>query len=226
MIAPVILDARGRDEASPEIREAARVISSGGIVVHPTETLYGLAVDPWNDEALRALFELKGREAGRGVIVLVADALGAAGLIDPHLEPAWRPFAERFWPGPLTLVMEPGPRAPAGVLGATGGIAIRWSAGAVAQALVRAVGRPVTSTSANVSGEPPAKSAAEAARIFGAGVDLILDSGPSEAGVPSTLLDLTGGRAVILREGAIPRASIEAVAAHVRMSRTEGGEPA
>jgi len=226
MSRPFILEATGANEASPAILEAARVVSGGGIVVHPTETLYGLAVDPWNEAALRRLTGLKGRDASRGIIVLVADRAGAADLIDARCERVWRPFAELFWPGPLTLVVDPGPWAPAGVRGAGGGIAIRWSGDDVAQALVRAVGGPITSTSANVSGQPPARSAAEAAQAFGHRVDLILDAGPRAGGVPSTLLDLTCGRAVILREGAISRSSIEAVAARVRMSRTDGGESA
>lgn len=195
------------------MREAAAVIARGGIVAHPTETLYGLAADPWNEEALRRLVDLKGRESGKGLILIAADRDEVASLVLPGAHGAWLRLAERFWPGPLTLILPAGPRAPGGVLGKSGGVAMRISSDPLARRLVIAAGRPLTSTSANRSGEPPATSAAGVAAALGSGVDLVLDGGSREDSSPSTLVDLLGDRPRVLREGPIPARLVEEAAA-------------
>jgi L-threonylcarbamoyladenylate synthase len=200
---PRTIIVNGREPDAGFVKRAGEILRQGGIVAHPTETLYGLAADPWNAGALDRLTALKGRPAGSGYILLTSSAEEALALgAGPALE-TFRRLAWAFWPGPLTLVVEASEAAPPGATGPGGGIAVRESPDPVARALVRALGRPITSTSANRTGGDPARSGAEVSRIFGDGVDLILDAGGREATMPSTLVDLRAGTPVILRRGAI-----------------------
>lgn len=200
-----ILDVSGAEAGAAAFREAAAILSRGGLVAHPTETLYGLAVDPWNPEGLARLARLKGREAGAGFILIAADGAQAAGLVAQPPPALYAELSGAFWPGPLTLVIPPAPGAPAGVAGPGGGIAVRVTPDPVAQALLRSAGQALTSTSANRSGATPASSAAGVLAALGEAVDLILDGGAREGGVPSTLVDLTGPAPRLLREGAVGR---------------------
>jgi L-threonylcarbamoyladenylate synthase len=189
-------------------REAARLLEAGAIVAHPTETVYGLAVDPWSEAAVGGLVRLKGREEGRGLILIAAEVDEVARLAAAPAPDALRAIAAAFWPGPLTVVLRPSGLAPRPALGPAGGLALRCTSDPVARALVRAFGRPVTSTSANLSGRPAAATAAEAAAL-GAGLALVLDGGARRSPAPSTLVDLTGAAPVVLREGAVPRAAVD-----------------
>jgi len=222
MIAPVVRAVPPRGDWSAALDEAARVIGGGGIVVHPTETLYGLAVDPWNDRAVARLLELKGRQASAGLILLVESAEAARSLTRSDAGDQWLLLAREFWPGPLTLVLPASPSAPGSALGAEGGVAVRLSSDPVARALVRASGKPLTSTSANRSGGVPAATAAEAATLFGAEVDLLLDAGPRASGIPSTIVDLSGPVVRIVREGAVSRSAIETCLSRARIAGPSG----
>jgi len=211
MSPPRIVNIAGGIAPVEGLLEAAKVIRNGGIVVHPTETLYGLAVDPWNEEAVGRLVTLKGRESRAGLIVIVASREEAGRIASiAEASPAAR-LIEAFWPGPLTLILPPSPEAPRSTLGPRGGIAIRHTTDPVALALIRAAGRPLTSTSANRSGEAPATTGESAAVVFGDAVALVLDAGARASSLASTIVDLTGIHPVILREGAIARERIEAV---------------
>lgn len=221
-----ILRVHDRGILEEQLGEAALMLARGGIVVHPTETLYGLAVDPWNETAVARLTALKGRGAESGYILLVASADEARGLFAPDAPDQWVALAKEFWPGPLTIVLPAGESAPRGALGKGRGIAVRFTADPVAQALVRASGKPLTSTSANLKGAPPVATAGEAALAFGDAVDLVLDAGPRPGGIPSTILDLTFGVPRVLREGAVPRALIDACLSRVRMRGPTGGDRA
>ncbi len=185
------------------VRRAAEVLRSGGVIVYPTETVYGIGCDPWNRDACERVLRLKGRDASR-TMLLLADSTrmveAAAGALD---ERAAR-LAVRFWPGPLTLVLTPSREMPAHLLGASGGVAFRVTSHPDAAAVARDFGLPVISTSANPSGRPPAVSADEAGEMFGDRVDMVLPSSVPLGGVPSTVVDLTGGEPVLLREGAVP----------------------
>lgn len=189
--------------------ECAAAIRHGDIVGHPTETLYGLAVDPWSDAAVKRLAALKGRSDAAGFIV-IADSIERARALIAAPEPAaFSILAERFWPGPLTLIVKPGSAAPPGVLGPDGGLALRWTPDPIARAIVKAAGRALTSTSANLAGEPPAADAAEVLERLGDRIDLIVDGGPRPVSPPSTVLDLMGPKPRLLREGAVSRAAID-----------------
>jgi L-threonylcarbamoyladenylate synthase len=189
--------------------QCGAAIRRGAIVGHPTETLYGLAVDPWDTTAVGRLAAVKGRKDGAGFIV-IADSIGAAAELAAAPEsPAFSLLTRRFWPGPLTLIVAPSAGAPRGVLGPGGGLALRWTPDPIACEIVKAAGRPLTSTSANLAGEPPAADAAEVLARLGDRIDLVVDGGPRPVSPPSTVLDLLGPRPALLREGAISFRAIE-----------------
>jgi L-threonylcarbamoyladenylate synthase len=192
------------------LREAGDLLRRGGLVAHPTETLYGLAVDPWNPDALGRLLRLKGRPAEAGMILLVSSLQEALALVTgPEPETALRLLAGAFWPGPLSIVAPASDRVPSAVRGPTDGVAVRLSSDPVAGPLPGLVGSPVTSSSANRSGEAPCSSAEQVEELLGDEVDMILDGGPRAAGEPSTVVDLTSTPFRVLREGAIPSIEIE-----------------
>ncbi len=178
------------------------VLQAGGVVAFPTETVYGLCVDPGNAEAVKRLYELKGRDAAKSCAYLLGD-IEQASVLTPRLPPSARRLAEAFWPGPLTLVV-PGSRR--------GRIGLRLPSVPLARALARQFGSPLLQTSANKSGEPAALNSAGILRAFGEGVDLLLDAGRAEGGVASTVVACDGPSFEILREGAIPEAEVAAAA--------------
>ena len=181
--------------------EAVRALARGGLVVLPTETVYGLAADPRNPEAMARLGAAKGRDAGKPVALLIAGPrhIESEG---GRLDGCARRLAERLWPGPLTLVIDT-PRGPTG---------FRWPDHPFPQAVIRAFGRPIAATSANRSGEPDALTADAAVAALGAAVDLVVDGGPVPGAVASTVVRVTAAGIEILREGAIPAERIRAVA--------------
>jgi len=181
---------------------AVAVLRRGGIVALPTETYYGLAVDPFNPEALRRLFVVKRRSSDKPVLVLIEDDRHLARLI-PELPPGLRQLAQRFWPGPLTLVCPARPDVPRLLTGNSGTVGLRRSSHPLAARLVRSWDGPLTATSANLSGQPPARDAAGVVEQFGDDIDLLLDGGPSPGGAPSTLVGLRDDGVVLLRAGAV-----------------------
>jgi L-threonylcarbamoyladenylate synthase len=195
---------------TPAIAAAADALRHGGVVVYPTETLYGLGVDATNPTALARLVALKGREPGKPISVLVADETMLSELA-AELSPLARRLVRRFWPGPLTLVLP----AHAGVsdllTGGTGTIGVRVSSHPVATALVVALGRPVTSPSANPAGCTPPVTVDDARGYFGTTVDAYLDAGRLPGEPASTVVDVRDGLRVV-REGAVPAALLRAAA--------------
>jgi len=198
---PVIfrVDPRAPDRAV--IREAARMIRDGLVVAFPTDTLYGLAVDPRNADAVKRLFALKGRAESSPLTLIAADLAAAerAGVMTPEA----RRLADRWWPGPLTIVVRAravmSPETLAG--GATAGL--RVPDHAVAVALARESGGCITATSANRSGAAAASTADDVAAAL-PGVDGILDAGPSPGGAPSTIVDASARDVRLVRAGAVP----------------------
>ncbi len=193
--------------------EAAGIIRHGGTVAYPTETFYGLAVDPFDGKAVDRLFALKQRPAGQPLILLLAQTEEAFDLASPS-GPAKSWFldlARAFWPGPLTLVLAARASLVCPALAAGAGVAVRVSSHPLAQQLARSSGMPITSTSANVSGEAPPAFAGAIHQRIAAGVDLILDGGRTPGGAASTILDLTGQRPVMTRAGGVTREQISRV---------------
>ncbi len=191
--------------------EAAERLRAGKLVAFPTETVYGLGADATNPHAVAAIYAAKGRPSFNPLISHVPDLDHAAR--EGQLSPLARRLAEAFWPGPMTLVL---PRAATSRVCdlATAGLstlALRIPAHHGAHALLAAIGRPVAAPSANRSGHVSATSAAHVAADLAAVDVLILDGGPTQVGLESTVIDATGAEAVILRHGGIARAAIESV---------------
>jgi L-threonylcarbamoyladenylate synthase len=180
------------------LRRGAEVLRAGGILAFPTETVYGLGVLEGDPEREARLRELKGREATKPFQRLLADAADAARYV-PHLPSAARRLAERFWPGPLTLVL------PAGEGGTVG---LRCPGLPFVRDLAREAGGAIVATSANPAGAPPACDAETVRRMFRTGVDALLDGGTVSLGQPSTVVEVQGGAVRILRTGAIPTEAI------------------
>lgn len=198
---------------SPQaIAKATSLLRRGGLVVFPTDTLYALGADASNPLALRRLFAAKGRSRANPIPLLVADLVMATRIVGGLSRPVAR-LAERYWPGPLTLLLS----APAGtsrmVTSGTGQIGLRVPHSPVALALILRLGRPVTGTSANRSGGEAPQDADEVFRQLGDRVDLVLDGGPVPLGGPSTVLDVTVSPPVLIREGILSREEIFTVLA-------------
>lgn len=191
------------------IREAAVLLRAGRLVAFPTETVYGLGADATNGRAVAAIFEAKGRPRFNPLIVHVPDLAAAERLV--KLTPTARRLAERFWPGPLTLVLRRRAEGAVSDLVTAGldSLAVRVPSHPVAQALLRETGRPLAAPSANRSGHVSPTRAEHVAVDLGDRVAMILDGGPTEHGLESTVIDATGERPVILRPGAVTAEEIE-----------------
>ncbi|MGH9391163.1 MAG: L-threonylcarbamoyladenylate synthase, partial [Vicinamibacteria bacterium] len=190
------------------VEEALAVLREDGIVVYPTETFYGLAVDARSRAACDRLFELKGRPPEKALPCIVSGV--------PQLEEVARSLgnsvfrlARKFWPGPLTLVIEAKP----GLLASSpeGGLAVRASGLRLPRDLAEGLGAPITATSANHSGAPPATTAEEVLSELGSELDLVLDGGACPGGLPSTIVDVRGTPPRLVREGRVSFAEVERV---------------
>lgn len=190
---------------SPDVALMARavdVLCEGGVVAYPTDTFYGLAVDPRNAEAVNRLFRVK-RRSPASAIPLIAASLEQAQQVAAFSTADLR-LAERFWPGPLTLVMLARPGLAAGVLAGGTTVAVRVPAHPVARALAAEFGFSITSTSANEAGDPPAETADDVVSAVGERIDLMLDAGRTGGGLPSTIVEMGGQAPRLVRAGAVP----------------------
>lgn len=192
------------DASNPEIRvirEAAAMIRDGLVVAYPTDTLYGLAVDPRNAAAVRRLFALKGRPETSALTLIAADA--AQARLAGEMSPAAARLADRWWPGPVTIVVRSRPGLASETLAGGSTVGVRVPDQPVARALAQALGFCITATSANRSGESPASDAGTLAAALPA-VDAILDGGPSRGGAPSTIVNAAEDDVTLIRAGAVP----------------------
>ena len=188
-------------EASEEnIRKAAVIIRLGGVVIYPTDTVYGLGCDPANVDATRRICEIKGR-ADKPLPLVCSDLETARRIVE--FNPIAERLAEHFWPGPLTMVLPARVDYPIWVTHGARTLGVRVPDHQVARRLAKLSGGVIVSTSANKSGEPPPKTAQEAAEQIGEEVDLILDAGPAPLRQPSTVIDLSGDELWIIRPGPI-----------------------
>jgi L-threonylcarbamoyladenylate synthase len=190
-----------------DYRRAIAVLAQGGIVAFPTETFYGLAVDPFNEKALSDLFRLKGRPLHKPFLVLIQDETQLLSLAS-SIPPAYRPLMQAFWPGPLTLVFPAVARLSSVLTGDDDGIGVRISPHPVARAFGQMWGRPMTATSANLSGMPAARTADEVRQFFGDAVNCILDGGQTPGGMSSTVVGLHQGELQLIRAGVIEFSSL------------------
>ena len=188
------LSRAGEAEGLDTIR---RLLKRGGVLGIPTDTVYGLATDPFSEKGVSRIFDLKGREGGKALPVLVTSSAHLP-LLGVDADPRVLARLEEIWPAPLTAVLHV--REPFAATGGRHTVAVRVPDHFDLQMLLLAAG-PLTATSANRSGEPPARSAAEVVRIFGDDLDLVIDGGPSKTSLSSTLVDGTEWPPRTLREG-------------------------
>jgi L-threonylcarbamoyladenylate synthase len=190
-----------------DFRRAVAILEQGGIVAFPTETFYGLAVDPFNEKALAALFRLKGRPGYKPFSVLVADE-GQLSALTSSIPPVYRPLMQVFWPGPLTMIFPARAGLSSILTGDGSGIGVRISSHPVARKFCQLWGKPMTATSANKSGKLAASNAHEVRQFLGDGVDCILDGGQTPGDKGSTVVGIDTGKVQLIRAGVIDFASL------------------
>ena len=194
---------------SPEVRRAAEILKRGGLVAFPTETVYGLGADASSKDAVTRLYAAKRRPLDHPVIVHFADAdLAFSWARD--VPQAAKKLAAKFWPGPLTLVLKKSAQAGDFVTGGQDSVGVRVPSHPVAQELLRAFGGGIVAPSANRFGQVSPTTAAHVREDLGKDVELVLDGGPSEVGIESTIVDLSSGDPALLRPGKISAVDLEA----------------
>lgn len=184
------------------IEQAATLLLAGNLVAFPTDTLYGLGAAVSNGAAIQRLYQAKGRSQEKGIPILLADVPDLDKIVT-EIAPGVKSLIDLFWPGPLTLVLPKRPELPSS-LSPNRNIAVRIPDNGVARRFIRACGGAVATSSANRSGEPPALDAQQALDALEGLAAAIVDGGPVQHGVASTILDCTVSPAQILREGPIP----------------------
>lgn len=201
------------------IEEAAAILREGGLVAFPTETVYGLGADALQEEAARKTYAAKGRPSDNPLIVHIADYEDLR-KIAVNIPAETDMLAAHFWPGPLTMIFEKSPAVPYGTTGGLDTVAVRMPVDPVAAALIRAAGGFVSAPSANTSGRPSPTTAEHVAEDLSGRIEMILDSGPVDIGLESTILDMTVTPPMILRPGAITAEMFEEVIGPVDVDQT------
>ncbi|HUI82812.1 MAG TPA: L-threonylcarbamoyladenylate synthase [Candidatus Binatia bacterium] len=199
------------DNQQPEaslVTYVAEKLRAGEVLGMPTDTFYGLAVDPFNLHAVDRVYEIKNRSRHKPLSLLIESVDQAADLAWPVPEIFYL-LARRFWPGPLTIIVKADPKLPLKVTANTGNVALRVPAAEVPLAIIRSAGLPITATSANLHGEAECTTAIEVRDQLGDCLSIIVDGGQVPGVMPSTIVDLTGdGGWRLLRQGAIPEDQI------------------
>lgn len=193
-----------------EIQEAAEILRAGGLVAIPTETVYGLGANALNPEAVRRIYEAKGRPSNNPLIIHVPTADWLQDYCAAVPQAAYR-LAARFWPGPLTMILKAKDIVPRRTTGGLDTVAVRCPAHPVASAIIAAAGVPIAAPSANLSGRPSCTTARHVIEDMMGKIEGIVDGGDSAVGVESTIIDLTGEKPVLLRPGGMPLEELEAV---------------
>ena len=189
--------------AVDKIEEIAAVLRSDGIIVYPTESFYGLGAHGLSAQAVQKVYRLKKRAHRKPISVLISD-LSMLRRIAADVPIPYQPLVSKFWPGPLTLVLKASPIVPKKLLGAEGTIGVRLPGHEWVRSLVRQANLPITATSANISGEAAFSDPKKARGLFFGLVDLIVDGGITRGLLPSTVVDVSGKKPRLIREGAIP----------------------
>ncbi len=204
------------DNPEPELIDiVVKSLNAGNVVALPTDTFYGLAVDPVNLRAVDRIYDIKTRARHKPLSLLIAEVEQAYELAR-SLDTAFDRLAEKFWPGPLTIVVKAGGKLPLRVTANTGNLALRVPEAAIPRAVVARLGLPITATSANLSGMPECAYASAVRDQLGDKLPLIVDGGPTPRTMATTIVDLSGGGNswMILREGAIPTHEIALALQH------------
>ncbi len=205
---PEILKVEANISEEFVLSRAADILAAGGIIAYPTETFYGLGADATNEKAIRKIYGLKGRNFNNPIAIIIDTEENLFPLVSEVPSAAFILMKE-FWPGPLTIVFKASDKISPLLTAQTGKIGIRISSHKGAMALAQKLGRPLTATSANLSGAPECSSAAEVVRQIGQKVDAVVDMGETAGGRGSTIIDATTDPLQILREGIISRIRIQ-----------------
>jgi len=205
-----LLPINAQEPEAEAIRYAADFLARGCVIGIPTDTLYGLAADPFNLAAVEEIYRVKGRPEARALPILV-NSLEQAMTLSRELPQGFLRLAGTFWPGGLTLIVEASHRLPLKVTANTGRIALRWPANPIVTRLIEEFGNPITGTSANISGFAACSTAQQVVKQLGERLPLIIDGGESGAALPSTIVELHGESWKIVREGAIAVGEIERI---------------
>jgi len=197
------------DLVEPEkIKEIARILSSGAVIVYPTETFYALGANCFSRKAIQEIYRLKKRPPSKPISVVISD-IDMIRQIVLAIPPDFETLVSNFWPGPLTLVLKASSRVPKELQSLSGSIGVRLTGHEWLRSMVRHASFPITATSANISGGEEIANPEEAVRLFGKRVNLIVNAGETQGRLPSTVLDLTGRKPRIIREGAIPLSQLK-----------------
>jgi L-threonylcarbamoyladenylate synthase len=191
-----------------DLSNAVAALRGGDVIVFPTETLYGLGADALNFTAVEKVFQLKGRDPNNPFPVLVSDR-SMLNLLVAEISPLAEKLIERFWPGPLTLVLPARENIPPPLVNSTGAIGVRISNQPIASEIVRMLGRPLTATSANPSGQPPAQTLAQARDYFSGKIEIFIDGGALTSKTGSTVAAVVGNKIKIIRAGEIGKNELE-----------------
>ncbi len=211
-MAAEILKIHPDEPEAAHVQRVVRSLQAGQVVAIPTDTFYGLAVDPVNLWAVDRIYELKTRSRHKPLSLLISDVSQAFELAR-GIDGAFDRLTERFWPGPLTIIVKAGSRLPLRVTANTGNVALRVPEASIPRAIVKELGLPITATSANLQGLPECTYANCVREQLGGDLPLIVDGGPTARSTATTIVDLSGGGNswMILREGAIPTHEIALV---------------
>jgi tRNA threonylcarbamoyl adenosine modification protein (Sua5/YciO/YrdC/YwlC family) len=189
------------------MRYAAEFIRRGELVAIPTDTFYGIAADPFNLAAVEQIYRVKGRPETRALPILV-NTIAQAISLSRDVPYTFHKLAAKFWPGPLTLLVEASTGVPLKVTAHTGNVALRWPKSAVVDALIDLVNGPITGTSGNISGQPACATAVELLEQMGDRLPLIIDAGVSPGNLASTIVKLEGDDWAVMRAGVITEEQI------------------
>ena len=201
-------NSRVKESRAENLTDAVAALGRGDVIVFPTETLYGLGADALNFSAVEKVFQLKGRDPNQPFPVLVSDRSMLESLVG-QIVPLAEKLMARFWPGPLTLVLPASPDIPKPLVNSTGGIGVRISSQPVAQEIIKRLGRPLTATSANPSGQPGARTVAQARAYFSGKIEIFIDGGSLTSKSGSTVAAVDDNKIKIIRAGEIAKSELE-----------------
>jgi len=202
MVETEVIQVNPRDPEAAVIKKAVDFIRAGEVIVYPTETFYGLGVDVFNEKAIKKLYKLKQRDYGLPISILVSD-LEMLQRVVKEVSDSARQLIKSFWPGPLTMCFPANATIAKSLITNTGKIGVRISSHPVATAIVRELGGPITTTSANPSSFPPSLNIKHILNYFNNRLPYVLDAGESEPSRGSTVIDVAGDTMAVIRDGAI-----------------------
>lgn len=197
-------------QTAESLRRISEVINRGGVIAFRTDTFYGLGANPFNREAVKTIKQLKGREGDKPILIVISELDQIERLISDRTR-SFGALAERFWPGPLTLIGKAASAVPEEITAGTETVGVRLPGDDKVRALIRECGGALTATSANPSHQSPAKTAEEVRDYFGEMIELIVDGGSAQTDQPSTVVDVSGIEPSLIREGVIAWTEIQAV---------------